>query len=360
MLYKSTSGQVLSRPRQATRCRRSKKGQSKNGTAGVAGYGFLKHRFLPVRENKYPVLQNRRQVENEFFRSLSNLAGLYKVEPLNVESYAYPYNIYKAFEYAKAQIEGIDKNLHVLIIQDKDLSACIATAKIFDTGTTLYYIPVRPLFDLINNKSRKHVASLLLSIYSWLYRVIKVPFYTNINNYVGSCYGSLESWYMDEEVGNEEDIKEFEEMRQCGMAIERKIKNPSHLQLFERRIKRFIAVSDTERELLVIGKKAFNLYTRYPERSAFENMRENFIYAEIEERIYPEQYLSFFWDSKGNIYDSLMDYVNTELQEMGAMDEPVAVQLFDKQQDKPIHDLDFEKELFTVIDDLCKILNELE
>ena len=67
--FRHLSGKV----QPVTGCSKGKKGEEKKCTGLLAGNGFLNTRFLPVRENKYPLLKNRRMIEKEFFNSLSNL-----------------------------------------------------------------------------------------------------------------------------------------------------------------------------------------------------------------------------------------------------------------------------------------------
>jgi hypothetical protein len=74
--------------------------------------------------------------------------------------------------------------------------------------------------------------------------------------------------------------------------------------------------------------------------------------------MYPDYYLSFFWSDKGAAYDSLMEAVNSSLQECSRSLDPVAVQLFDKPQEREAHDLYFEWRFILLIDYLCELLFE--
>ncbi len=113
------------------------------------------------------------------------------------------------------------------------------------------------------------------------------------------------------------------------------------------------------KKVLQVASKAFSLYRDYPQRTVFDNIKDGLIEPQEEERIKPEQYISFTWSTEGWLYDQICEYVNAEVQEYGAIDEPTAIQYFDKPQQQSFHDLDFETRMFDVLNELSTILNEL-
>lgn len=363
MVSAPTYRKIHSGTEQVAGCSTGKKAKTTQCANGDAGYGFLKHRFLPVRENKYALLQNRKAVDGEFFASLSNLAELYEFTPPDVSQQPYPVNIAIAYCQAKAILKIVSSDIHLIIVNDDNHIASLATVTVYNTGTTLYYIPVRPLYDLIKSGQNKQEVQLILSIFAYLYHIAKIPYYRDCSTYLFYCYDAISEWYLDSGEWDKEDYKEnirhLKTLRKGGDSIRKKMNQAIHLNQFEKRLKTFIPSGDTEIALLELATTAFDLMQTYPGRSIFDSIPESLIDPETDERITADRYLSFFWDSEDNIYDSLMEYVNSDLQEYGVIDEPVSMQFFDVPQDKPYHNLQFENKLFGLIENLCTVLNKL-
>lgn len=361
MLHLSAYGKVRKRAEQAARCRRRQKAESQSRTPECGGNGFLNHRFHPVMERQ-PALQNRKAIEQSFFNSLDNLANLYGFIPPDTKGLVYPYNILLAFRYAVRKMEQLNPALKLVIIQNDSKAASIATLKIYDTGTTLYYIPEHPLYRLVNNKDRR--APLLLSVYAYFLQVAKVPYYRNNDSFLGSCCEVIKEWIMDDP-GNwsREELKEIMEglalQENSGNRMLKKISSPVHLLQFFKRIRQFNAETNADRQLKQLAERVFNLMIQYPGRTIYDTIYPGFINTEEEERVIPEHYISFMWEDGGWLYDELLQYVNTSLQEYGSIDEPLAIQFFDVPQSKQTHDLHFEETFFSLIDELVNVLNHV-
>jgi hypothetical protein len=69
-----------------------------------------------------------------------------------------------------------------------------------------------------------------------------------------------------------------------------------------------------------------------------------------EESISLDCYVSFDWMEGSWLEDQIFTYVNTDLQERGEVVEPTRLQFFDSPQEKELHDLDFEKRLFKILE----------
>ena len=70
-----------------------------------------------------------------------------------------------------------------------------------------------------------------------------------------------------------------------------------------------------------------------------------------------EKYISFIADTKGWLYESLSDTINNEFNEYGAMEEPTISKRFNGSEISTAN-LDFEKRLFGLLNDLSGILYE--
>lgn len=89
----------------------------------------------------------------------------------------------------------------------------------YNTGATLYYIPVIPLYQMLRNKNRKKTGLLLLSVCTYLYRIADIPYYRQEDSYLYWIYEMLTEWLeQDEEVDdNHISKKSFKKLRSLGI-----------------------------------------------------------------------------------------------------------------------------------------------
>jgi hypothetical protein len=353
--------QVHRLPRPAKRYRRDQETKAENRPGGFDRNGFLKHRFIPVTDGQQEQLRQQEAVESDFFRSLSDLADLYLFTPLDVSGNVYPDNIRCAFRHAQLHVKAASPDVTLIVLQEENHPATLATFKPLNLPTTLYYVPVRPLWDLLQDTGQEPLAALLLSVFSYLYNVVRVPYYRDSSSYLYSTYEMISEW-VEEDPDSldtedyEAQVVNLEAASGYGDQFREMLLDPSHLAVFEQRLNTFRPKDEQEKQLQQVCRKYFDLYQAYPGRSIFDNIHEGLYMPQEEERIYPEQYLSFFWAYDDCIYDSLFETVNAELQEKSVMDEPLALQLFDQPQLLEVYQLDFEEQLFELIEELNSLL----
>lgn len=354
-----TTGRI---PRQAARQRRDEKKEIQIRTPEFNGNGFLKHSFLPLADTVHEELKQEYKVEREFFNSLSNLASLYGFEPLNVKGKVFPYNILLAYRHTAAQLKVVKPDLQLMVIQDSLHTACLATVKPMDTGATLYYVPARPLYELLQERENKRSAELLLSIFTYLYQIAGIPYYRDSSSSMYYTYEMMEEWLTDNPDDWDKDDyvmhrSGFNIAKYWGDIIRRKIGNPYNLLQFENRVNRYIPKSNDEERLHDVSRKFLKLYQDFPIRSIMDNIYSGIVEPQKEERVYPDQYISFYWDYNDCLYQSLFETVNTELQEKEVTEEPLYIQLFDKPQAKEYtHELEFERRFFDLLHELNSLI----
>lgn len=357
------SRRISEKVRPATGRRRRSKDQIPERTRGAGGYGFLTCRFAPVMEDGEGILKNKTWVELDFFQSLQHLCSLYQI-PVPVAHYQpFPLNILMAYEEVKQQLATLAPGLELVIIEKGEQTACLATVQTYNTETTLFYIPVRPLVDMLADPARQGEAEMLLFVFAYLYHVVDMPWFLHTGGFLDNTYEMLEAWYMDTpEPGGEEATLEklniFERMRTDSDALQKRLQSLRSLRGWGKRLRAFTPSGPTGQSVKAVGQAAWELYKAYPGRSVWGSIQPDLLYPECDERILPDHYLSFFWDSEDELYDMLMESINTSLQEYGTIEEPVSLQVFDHPQTAVTHTLDFEQKLFTLIDDLCTVLNE--
>ncbi|OCX54225.1 hypothetical protein BEL04_08175 [Mucilaginibacter sp. PPCGB 2223] len=308
-------------------------------------------------------------IEREFFCSLSQICAYYEMTMPDVNGLVYPQNVFRAWEQIAHQVKQVDKKMDCVIMTDKKHQATLATVKQMDTGMTLYYIPVRPLWNWAQQAEHQAIAEMLTAIFAYLHQIVKIPFYTENDSYLYAQYETLGQW-LDEgdyDEDNEEE-KEWQEIQSdalyvaqnSGLHIYRLIIQPEYVSNFRQTIADFEVSNTCDLEWLGLANEFYELSQDHPNRSIFDNIRPDLYYPEEEERIDAEQYISFYWSGTDCLSDTLDDMINTNFQEISIMDEPLAVQVFDGLTPITNETFDFETKLFELLNKLSSLLNKYD
>lgn len=339
------------------RCKRGTAQSATKRTRRADRNGFLKHRFLPF----WQYGGNRERAEREFQNSLSNLCAYYGLA-MTIITGSFPQNIYQTQQTVIAKLKAIDNKLSCFVAEDEQHTATLATVKRYDTGMTLYYIPVRPLWQWMESGQYPQITELLICLFAYLEQVVKIPFYTE-QGYLSYQYQTLEEWVNDDQEEDEYHQVQLDElylMQNAGQKIYMQIIKPESLSRFEIVIANFNASEDWLRDWQMVGNEFLSLYKQYPNRSVFDHIQSDLLYPEGEERIHADQYISFYWSGNDCFQDSLFEMIDNHFQEIAFMDEPAHVQLFDHLPENTIPDFDFETRLFELLDKLSQILNKYD
>lgn len=138
--------------------------------------GILKTSFLPkLKEtNSVQACKKTAKTERDFHKSLSQLAEYYKIEPMQTNQFEYPYNIALAIWDIEEKLKKRVQNWQeIRLVQDSKKTYFISEEK-YNTGTTLYYIPIEPLYQMLHDPKRKRNAQLLISVCSYLYHIADI------------------------------------------------------------------------------------------------------------------------------------------------------------------------------------------
>lgn len=353
------------------RPRRDQKQQEEACTTGNGGHGFLSTAFTAKVEGMPEELKNSRKVEQYFYASAANLCRLYGITFRQHRGLGYPINILQAFESLKTALNALDDQTHLRLITDEGegRSAFLATLKGFNTKTTLYYLPVEPLYKMLNHSKGKRAGELLLSVLAYFYQLGGIPYFTENDCYIYYIYDMV-SEYLLEEYSEEEQAEIFESI--CEEVLHREtagnwllswISGKKTLEQLAGRTAAFRARDKTERSLLKIAQRVCRLMADYPHRSILDStyggmFTETRSDGETDSAVSVDQYISFIWSTRDSVYDQLMDSVNAELNELDSIDEPVSIQFFDAPQDAITHDLSFETEFFDLLNELSDNLDD--
>lgn len=345
------------------RCGRGSKRQTQVSTGGNVANGFLKTSFLP-RLKETQTLQpctETVKTERDFYQSLSKLAGHYNIEPMQTNQFEYPYNVALAIWDMEEKLKQSVLNWQeIRLVQDSKKTYFISEEK-YNTGTTLYYIPIEPLYQMLHDPKRKRNAQLLISVCSYLYHIADIPYFRQENSYLYWMYEMHKEWVeQDDETDETQAYKvEFEKAEFIGDCIEQKIFNPMSLQVFGQRLDTFKRSDAFDNECWLTASNAFALFTEYPNAGIFRNapMQEQDPDNEDcdNETIGMEKYISFISHTKGWLYENLAESINNEFNEYAEMQEPTVCKRFDKKEVTK-STLDFENGLFALLDDMCSLL----
>ena len=333
--------------------------QAEIRTNSNATNGILKCTFLPKLKTAKSV-QACQKTERDFYKSLSQLAEHCSIEPMQTHSFKFPYNVVLAMWDMEAKAKRTNINWDGFKLIQDSTKTYFTSEERYNTGTTLYYIPVVPLFKMLKDPKRKKTAQLLLSVCSYLYHIAQIQYYRQEESYLYWLYEMMNDWVeQDEETEETESYKsELRNAEYIGDRIEQKLFNRTNLKVFKQRLNRFKSVDMFDKECWQVACNAFALCTEYPNTTIFSNatLPEKDPYDDDEnEVIGMEKYISFIADTRGWLYESLSDTINNEFNEYGAMEEPTISKRFDGSE-IPTANLDFENRLFGLLNDLSGIL----
>ncbi|RYZ51587.1 MAG: hypothetical protein EOP49_11340 [Sphingobacteriales bacterium] len=352
---------LCSATRPPARCTGSAGEQTAFGAEGMPADGFLKQRFLPLYKPAQDV-PAQEVAEQGFFDSLQMLSAYHRIKLANVTNQPYPYNITLAHREALRQLNARNQKVALSIIADED-AVYLQTKQVFDTNNTLYFIHIMPLFRLLQDRSQRPFAELLLSVCSYFYRTAGIPYYRHEQAALSYYYDMLAEWILDDldnldEEERQSQLGDLNRAAYCGDVIGRQIHHPYQLQQFERRLDNFKPKSKLQEEGLQIAREVFELSIIYPDTNVFRHVPDD---ADDNEDyvIRAEQYIGFVHDNDGWIYDQISDMLNNEFNEAGEMLEPTVIQTFKPGEPATEDSLDFEHLIFPLINRLCYLFNQL-
>ena len=344
-------------------CKRNPKGQTAVCTYTDVADGFLRNSFLPKLAEMETVQACKKtaKMERDFYQSLSLLAEHYQIKPMPTQIYGYPYNMALALWNVEEQLKNKVKDWEEVKLVQHDKKTFFTSEERYHTGATLYYIPVVPLYRLLKQKKRKQNAQLLLSVCSYLYHGVNIPYYRQENSFLHWQYEMLKEWLTNEDESEEASSHkvEFDQADWVGDRMEKKIFNPANLTYFKERLNGFKCKDVLDLDCLKLAQEAFALLKQYPNENVFRNARPNEEAEDVddfENTVTMDYYVSFYAEGNGGLNQQLVQSVNNALQEYGEIEEPCILKRFDGSNITE-NNLDFENRLFALLEELIGLLN---
>lgn len=361
-----TIGGIYGVDETSQRCRRNQKRPKEIGSCTDASHAFLKCSFLPKLKEDETVqaCKKSKRLERDFYLSLSNLAEHYQINPMSSRQFGYPYNIALAIDDVQKQLKKKIKDWEEISLIEDNGKFYFTSEERYNTGATLYYIPIVPLYRLSKLSKNRKVYQLLLSVCSYLYHIVDIPYYRQEASYLFWMYDMFKQWVTEDEE-TEDSLSLLSEIKQAeliGDFIEKKLYNHQNVQYFEIRLQQFKPQNDFEMQCLKIAKTAFHLMNEFPNSTIFTNAKTNSITdydeedQEVENVVTIDKYISFCADTGGLLFDNIFQSVNNELQEYEQMEEPVIIKHFNG-SDVNQNTLEFENQIFDLITALIDLMN---
>jgi len=343
----------------------NKKGQTQDLAGRPARYGFLDHAFQPIVLPNWEFINDMERVEAGFFQSLQHLSLSFGMELPDYRDTAYPYNIYLAYNAAKRKLEEINPSIKLQIIEKDDDSFTLVTLQVFDPGPHLFFIPVRPLKQLLNNKQTEDLGKLTLSVYAWLHQCCHVDYYTRPDTYLNGVIDGIDNWLMDtkEEYTSEEYQENKTELRSAikdGKSLYKRLNRPYHIDQWEKRLQKFQPKGEGEKLLLDACQSAWQLYKNYPGRSPFDNLNPELIgEMDYDYIVSADQYLSFSWELEGWLSEQIDQWVNADF-DSAYVDYPRIFRMFDQPRETYKDPMEFEHKFFNLLQDLIYAIHHIQ
>ncbi|WP_234734774.1 hypothetical protein [Tellurirhabdus bombi] len=329
---------------------------------------FLNYQFQPICVSDQKEFADQQSREESFFTSLSHLASLYKWPIDNIISKApYPLNIAFSFDLAQWHLSQINPDLTLVIIQDDNHPATLATVQTTDLGSnTLYYIPIKPYWKLVRSKKHRSQIALIESVLAYLCHIVEIPYFTKKNGdgYLAYQYEMLRDFV---DFGDEDEDDSFnkyitqlaEQVDYAATYCHKRFNHAFALLDFANRVKNFTSRKGSDSVLIRIATKFLALYEQYPRKSIMETDGLALNPDEIGFTCFHySASLSFFWTDDDETYEQISQSLDADFSE-GQFEQLKSVQLFDQPQESVTHSLDFEQKLLGLLEDFIQYLYEL-
>jgi hypothetical protein len=352
-------------PRGQERCRRNSVRPLAVCPAGDAAYGFLKTRFLPHFTGQ-GIVAAPSEI-GQFYTSLDLLCDHYGIRPTPTQNLPQPYGQHLAlYEAQRLLRQRLDYDIAIAVETDGQGKQVLCTTESYNTRNVLYYIPVIPLYQLLQGRRTKKAAQLLLCTACYLYHKAGIPYFGDEDTYLYWNYDRVSEWVLENPDDWESDdyntyASQINTAHHIGEVMLRRIWNTIHLERFEGLVLGFVPQDPFGRECLAISKAVLRLWRDYPQANLYQHADEDCLPDPEEgyddnDCVTMEKYISFCAATKGWLYDSIEQGINSDFGECGSIQEPVLRRCFDgRAQEKD--SLDYECRLFALLDDVCYLLN---
>ncbi|MFI5160521.1 MAG: hypothetical protein ACHQHN_04550 [Sphingobacteriales bacterium] len=362
----SANLKLRQRPRPLTRCKGSQVEQTITRTPGILADGFLRHCFLPLYEPG-AYIPERDKVEAVYLKAVKNISAYYQIDLMELRQVSYPHNILLGNRdiWGKVRIKGRYRELR--IEENEELKIEVTVTETLNTGSTLYYIPLLPLYKALQIDGNT-CAKLLLGVCVYLYRKAGVCHYKDDESYVCYLYDIMNNWIEDDRGDMDEaDYLQqrtiMDEILAVGDLMENLLVDENHLTQLQYHIQQFEAETAFEKACVMIAKDTILLWTKFPTANLYQHINEcepnddDDYYGQGKIRV--TEYISFIGETSSCVYESMMTMLNEDFNERSGLQDFEHRIVFNTTPIKQMDVLVYEERAIDIIEKMCDLIPQL-
>ena len=331
--------------------------------------GFLKTTFPPkvYHSSKHIIFsgEEQAQLKTTLKCSLAQMADHYGFTPFPIEQYDLSCGIALALSYSQEQIKKRDTKgtfCELKVLKAPNSDAFFSCEERFYLPNEVFFVPLQPLYRLLKVHKNKPLYELFLSVYAYLNQRAFIANYVQEDCFVAYAYEMLQDCISQdyEEIAERDHLLHFlKQAQQIGAILSKKIRNPCHLDFFQRRIDRFIPKNDLEAECLALSQAFYTLWQDFPNHSIYTHLHRAEGYEQGEEELFEvEKYLSFVYEDQSDLFHTyLLDWLNGEYSQCSEIELPTIYKHFNSTT--PLANFDFEQRFFPLLTKLITLLNRI-
>jgi hypothetical protein len=362
----SANRPFLKRPRQASRRKGSEVEQAAPSPAGIVANGFLRQRFLPKYHASNSTPQQSK-VEAVYHKSSAHLVDYYDIQTIDVSPFAYPYNILLSQWDISRKLRLRNRYRELQLLETDGQSVELSLKEIINTGSTLYYIPLAPLYKALQD-TKNICAKLLLGVCVYLYRKAGVCHYRDSESYVCYLYDIIDNWIEDDKDSmDDSDYKEqratLDEMFSIGDKMTSILADENQLLMLRGIIDGFEPKSRYDVLCVKLANQTLAVWNEHPQANLYQHI------VPIDEdddddyygngKIQVTDYISFIGETSSNVYDTMINMTNDDFNERSGVQDFEATVSFNEPCGKYEDGLDYEERVIAIIDELCNLITEM-
>ncbi|MFA6248721.1 MAG: hypothetical protein WC615_17395 [Mucilaginibacter sp.] len=306
-------------------------------------------------------------METAYLKSSENLMDYYGIQTIDVSPFAYPYNILLSQWDVSRKLRLKSRYRELQLHETEEQNVELSIKETINTGSTLYYIPLAPLYKALQDEENE-CAKLLLGVCVYLHRKAGVCHYRDSESYVCYLYDIMDYWIEDDkdsmdEGDYEEQRATLDEMFHIGDKMTSILADENHLLRLRSIIDGYTPFSRYEHLCIKLANQTLAVWNEYPQANLYQHIVP--IDEDDEDNYYGNgkiqvtDYISFIGETSSNVYDTMMNMTNDDFNERSGVQDFEATVSFNEPCGKYKDGLDYEEQVIAIIDELCNLITEM-
>lgn len=329
-------------------------GQTPQRSGESGADGFLRQRFYPV--IPAGIASDWKERERFFFDSVRNLEQAEGISCKSVSGQPYPLNIFEAYADLHQQLEERRTERELFIVRCGRYPYCMAMATPMETGYTLYYLPLQPLFRLSRVGHAKKEVALIRSAYCYLHQIVGMG--SDFTD--GMLDMMLDNYEQEDDQSDPWAASCIRSLRSAiygSDKVKNSFRNRTNLLRWKSRLDSYVPGNDSQKTFLKSVTMLYRLYRRFPGNGFFDSICPQYK-PQYDTKMCADEYFSFVWTNEGWMADEILDYVNGSFGDYELLEQPLKFTVYDRPGGRPADNTRFERELLQILEELvCNIEN---